>query len=62
MQTDEGNVETVRLYFLELLNQTVTTAMKLTNACSLEESYDKLRLNIKNQRHHFAYKSPSTQS
>ena len=32
--------------------------MKLKNACSLEEKLD----SIKKQRHHFANKSPSSQS
>ena len=35
----------------------VTAAMKLKDACSLEENYDKLRQHIKKQRHHFAYKA-----
>ena len=40
----------------------VTGAMKLKDACSLEESYDKPRQCIKKQRHHFANKGPSSQS
>jgi len=37
----------------------VTAAMKLKDACSLEESYDKPREHIKKQqRHHFANKGP----
>ena len=40
----------------------VTAAMKLKDACSLEESYDQLRQHIKNQRHYFANKGPSSQS
>ena len=40
----------------------VTGAMKLKDACSLEESYDKPRQCIKKQRHHFAKKGPSSQS
>ena len=42
--------------------QMVTAAMKLKNACSLEESYDKPRPHIKKQRHYFANKGPSSQS
>ena len=36
--------------------QTVIAAMKLRDACSLEESYDKPRQHIKKQRHYFATK------
>ena len=32
---------------------TVSAAMKLTDACSLEEKYDKPRQHIKRQKHHF---------
>ena len=42
--------------------QTVTAAMKLTDACSLEKSYDQLRQHIKKQRRYFANKSPYDQS
>ena len=42
--------------------QMVTAAMKLKDACSLEESYDKPRQHNKKQRHHFANKGPSSQS
>ena len=43
--------------------QMVTAAMKLKDACSLEESYDKPREHIKKQqRHHFANKGISSQS
>ena len=43
--------------------QMVTTAMKLKDACSLEEkSYDQPRQHIKKQRHYFANKGPSSQS
>ena len=37
---------------------TVTVEMKVKDACSLEESYDKLGQNSKKQRHHFANKGP----
>ena len=40
----------------------VTTAMKLKDACSLEESYDLPRQHVKKQRHYFANKGPSSQS
>ena len=42
--------------------QMVSTAMKLKDAYSLEESYDQSRQNIKKQRHYFANKGPSSQS
>ena len=40
----------------------VTVAMKSNDACSLEESYEKIRKRIKNQRHHFANKCLYSQS
>jgi len=40
----------------------VTAAMKLKDACSLEESYDQPRKHIKKWRHHFANKVLSSQS
>ena len=47
----------------------VTAAMKLEDACSLEEKehiqatiYDKPRQHTKNQRHYFANKGPPIQS
>ena len=36
--------------------------MKLKDTCFLEKSYDQPRQSIKKQRHHFANKSPSSQS
>ena len=42
--------------------QMVTAAMKLKDASSLEENYDKPRQHIKKQRHHFADKGPYSQS
>ena len=42
--------------------QMVTAAMKLKDACSLEESYDQLRQHIKKQRRYFANKGLSSQS
>ena len=40
----------------------VIAAKKLKDACSLEESYDKHRQHIKNQRHYFANSGPCSQS
>ena len=40
----------------------VTTAMKLKDACSLEEKQWKPRLHIQKQRHYFADEGPSGQS
>ena len=40
----------------------VTAAMKLKDACFLEESYDQPRQHIKKQRHYFADKGPYRQS
>ena len=42
--------------------QMVTAAMKLKDACSVEESYAQPRQHIKKQRHYFADKGPSSQS
>ena len=40
----------------------LTVALKLIDACSLEESYDKPRQCIQRQRHHFANKGLYSQS
>ena len=40
----------------------VIAAMKLKDACSLEENYDQPRQHIKKQRHYFANKHLSSQS
>ena len=40
----------------------VTAAMKLKDACSLEENCDEPRQHIKKQRHYFADKGLSSQS
>ena len=40
----------------------VTAAMKLKDACSLEEKYYQPRQHIKKQRHYFANKGLSSQS
>ena len=42
--------------------QMVTRAMKLKDACFLEESYDQPRQHIKKQRYYFDIKGPSSQS
>jgi len=42
--------------------QMITTAMKLKDACSLEEKLGPTRQHIKKQRHYFAKKGPSSQS
>ena len=60
-QIDGETVETVTLFSLDpksLLMQCVTEAMKLKDACSLEEKQDKPRQRITKQRHHFADKGP----
>ena len=41
---------------------TVTAAMKLKDACSLEEKMTNLESILKKQRHHFAGEGPSSQS
>ena len=51
-----------RLYFGAPKSlQMMTAAMKLKDACSLEEKYDQPRQHIKRQRHYFANKGPSSQ-
>ena len=40
----------------------VTEAMKLKDACSLEEKHDQHRQHVKKQRHYFANKDPSSES
>jgi len=42
--------------------QVVTAAMKLKDACSLEESYDQPSQHFKKQGHYFADRGPSSQS
>ena len=42
--------------------QMVIAAMKLKDACSLEEKHDQPRQHVKKQRHYFANKDPSSQS
>ena len=43
------------------LGSKITAAIKVKDACSLEENYDQPRQHIKKQRHHFANKGPSSQ-
>ena len=59
---NNGNSD--RLYFLRLWKWLwmVTAAMKLKDACSLEEKLCKPRQHIKKQRRYFADKGPSSQS
>ena len=65
-QIDEEKVETVTDFFFFLTwvpksLQMVIAAMKLKDACSLEEKL-KLIQHVKKERHHFANKSLSSQS
>ena len=63
-QIDGETMETLRDFIFgapESL-QMVIAAMKLKDACSLQESYDQPRQHIKKQRHYFANKGPSSQS
>ena len=63
-QIDGETVETMTDFILGAPKslQMVTAAMKLKDACSLEENYDQPRQLIKKQRHYFANKGPSSQS
>ena len=62
-QIDAETMETVRDFILGAPKslQMVIAAMKLKEACSLEERYDKPRQHIKKQRHYFANKGLSSQ-
>ena len=55
-QIDGETVETIADFIFGAPKslQMVTAAMKLKDACSLEESYDRTRQHIKKQRHYFA--------
>ena len=56
-----GNSE--RLFFWPLKSlQMVIAAMKLKDACSLDEKYDQSRQHVKKQRHYLADKGPSSQT
>ena len=62
-QVDGEKMETDRLFsWAPKSLWTVTAAMKLKDACSLEKSNDKPRQHIQKQSHHFAYKGPYSQS
>ena len=63
-QIEGKTVETVTDYFwgAPKLLQMVTAAMKLKDACSLEENLGQTRQCIKKQRHYFVDKCPSSQS
>ena len=51
-----------RLFFVVPKSlQMATAAMRLKDACSLEENYDQPRQRIEKERHHFANKGPSRQ-
>ena len=61
-QKDRETMETVTDFiFLGSKMQMVTTAMKLKEACSLEEKLWQPRQHIKKQRHYFANKGLSSQ-
>ena len=65
-EIDGETVETVSDFIFFFLApkslQTVIAAMKLKDACSVEEQYDKPRQLIKKQRHYFANKGLSSKS
>ena len=62
-QIDGDKVEIVEdfLFLGSKITVTMTAAMKLKDACFLEESYDKSRQHIKKQRIHFADKGSYNQ-
>ena len=62
-QIDGETVETVADFILRAPKslQMVIAAMKLKDACSLEESYDQPRQHIKKQRRYFVNKGLSSQ-
>ena len=62
-EIDRETVETVSdfIFWAPKSLQMVTAAMKLKDACSLEESYDQLQQYIQKQRHYFVNKGPSSQ-
>ena len=57
----DGETVTDFIFWAPKSLRMVTAAMKLKDACSLEEIYDQLGQDIKKQRHHFANKGPSSQ-
>ena len=62
-EIDGERMETVSdfIFWAPKSLQMVTAAMKLKDACSLEESYDQLQQYIQKQRHYFVNKGPSSQ-
>ena len=62
-EIDGETMETVSdfIFWAPKSLQMVTAAMKLKDACSLEESYDQLQQYIQKQRHYFVNKGPSSQ-
>ena len=63
-QIDGETMETVTdfIFLGSKITMDGDAAMKLKDACSLEENYEQPRQNIKKQRHYFANKGPSKQS
>ena len=63
-QIDGERMETMTAFILGAPKslKMVTTAMKLKDACFLEENYDQPGQHIKMQRHYFADKDPYSQS
>ena len=63
-QIDGETVETVSdfIFWAPKSLQMVIAAMKLKDAYSLEGNYDQPRQHIKNQRHYFVNKCPSSLS
>ena len=63
-QIDGETVETIADFIFGAPKslQMVTAAMKLKDACSLEESYDRTRQHIKKQRHCFTNKGLCSQT
>ena len=60
-QIDGETMETVTdfIFLGSKITADGAAAMKLKDACSLEESYDKPRQHNKKQRHYFTNKGPS---
>ena len=63
-QIDGETVETLTdfIFWAPKSLQMVIAAMKLKDACSLEEKFDLPGQHTKKQRHYFANKGPSSQS
>ena len=59
-QVDGKTLETVADFIF--WGSKITIAIKVKDACSLEENYDQPRQHIKKQRHYFANKGLSSQS